>query len=946
MKTTTKSYRKQLLLLLITSISFVSSSQIVEDFETASAWPWAPWVQQAAGGVKVATPVHTGSYSLENPDWHYRTDVSYGNAGDDISMWVYFTAAGRTYWGFGADAAGCYSVVVAPNTSEFIIQDNSGYGYIDLAAVPYTYQLNRWYRAELVWNSNTNITANLYDSNGTTLLTSVTTTIAGLTPGGFALRGFGGAYMDDLGRNCATSGTAPVITANGSTNLCPGDQVQLESDITNNISWNTGATTPTINVSTGGSYFVSTLDNCAISAGLVSNTINVTLNPNPTVTANVNPGTTVCPNESITLFGSGTATSYTWNNGVTDGSAFNIASTTTYEVTGTDGNGCSSTDQITITAVDNTAPVPNTALSDITQECEVVSLSAPSATDNCDGTLNGTHNAVLPISSNTTITWTYTDASGNSSTQTQNVIINDNTAPVADVANLPNITEECEVVSLSAPSATDNCDGLVLGTHNATFPITTSSTVTWTYADMDGNTSTQNQQIIINDVTAPIADLANLPNIQEECEVISLTAPTATDNCDGTITGTHNASLPITTNTTITWSYSDVAGNITTQTQNVVINDVTAPTEDLASLPSIQEDCEVVSLTPPTATDNCDGTVTGTHNITLPITSSTTVTWTYTDAAGNVSTQNQQIIIDDVTNPVADLATLANIEEECQVVSLTAPTATDNCDGSISATHNQTLPITSNTTITWTYVDAAGNASTQTQDVVIDDITAPVADETTLQEIVETCEVTNLNPPTATDNCDGTLTGTHNAVLPITTNTTITWTYMDAAGNTSTQTQDVVLTGVDATTSVSEITISANNINAGASYQWINCDENNIAINGETNVSFTPESNGNYAVVVSENNCSDTSDCVAITTVSLSNNDLNSSIHIYPNPSNGKFTVESELINQSFVILDAQGREVLNGRLDSKKSEVDLSSFETGIYYLNIDDHVIKLIKN
>jgi hypothetical protein len=57
----------------------------------------------------------------------------------------------------------------------------------------------------------------------------------------------------------------------------------------------------------------------------------------------------------------------------------------------------------------------------------------------------------------TVVTWTYNDGNGNTSTQTQNVVINDTTAPVASVASLADVTAQCSVTSLVAPTATDNC---------------------------------------------------------------------------------------------------------------------------------------------------------------------------------------------------------------------------------------------------------------------------------------------------------------------------------------------------------------------------------------------------------------------------------------------------------------------------------------------------------
>ncbi|WP_452230195.1 HYR-like domain-containing protein, partial [Lacinutrix sp. MEBiC02404] len=93
------------------------------------------------------------------------------------------------------------------------------------------------------------------------------------------------------------------------------------------------------------------------------------------------------------------------------------------------------------------------------------------------------------------------------------------------------------------------------------------------------------QNIVITDVTAPVADLATLANVTAQCEVTTLTPPTATDNCGGIVTVTNDASLPITTQgtTLVTWTYTDVNLNASTQTQNIVITDVTAPIADLAT---------------------------------------------------------------------------------------------------------------------------------------------------------------------------------------------------------------------------------------------------------------------------------------------------------------------------------------------------------------------------
>lgn len=78
---------------------------------------------------------------------------------------------------------------------------------------------------------------------------------------------------------------------------------------------------------------------------------------------------------------------------------------------------------------------------------------------------------------------------------------------------------------------------------------------------------------------------------------------------------------------------------------------------------------------------------------------------------------------------------------------------------------------------------------------------------------------------------------------------------------------------------------------SGAQYQWIDCDNGSVEIPGATNQSFTPTSNGSYAVVVTENGCSDVSNCVDITTIDIALFDSSPSLLLYPNPFEIQLTI-------------------------------------------------------
>jgi hypothetical protein len=173
------------------------------------------------------------------------------------------------------------------------------------------------------------------------------------------------------------------------------------------------------------------------------------------------------------------------------------------------------------------APIQSLALTMPTENVEVPDTTpgtgVATATDNCDTevAISYADTTVVGIGNNSVITrvWTATDDNGNVSTYTQTITVVDTTAPVADATSLSDVTAECSVDSLIAPTATDNCAGSITGTTTTIYPITAQGTteVTWTFEDANGNISTQTQNIIINDITAPVFTLSPA-DITVECD--------------------------------------------------------------------------------------------------------------------------------------------------------------------------------------------------------------------------------------------------------------------------------------------------------------------------------------------------------------------------------------------------------------------------------------------
>ncbi len=143
-----------------------------------------------------------------------------------------------------------------------------------------------------------------------------------------------------------------------------------------------------------------------------------------------------------------------------------------------------------------------------------------------------------------------------------------------------------------------------------------------------------------------------------------------------------------------------------------------------------------VNWTAPTVSDNCAGTLTLTTTKnpgTVFNLGTTVVTYTATDAAGNTSTCSFNVTVQDNTNPViagCPSNITVNANASCQAtVNWTIPTVSDNCGGTLTLTSTKnpgTLFNLGTTPVTYTATDAAGNTSTCSFNVIVQDNTGPV----------------------------------------------------------------------------------------------------------------------------------------------------------------------------------------------------------------------------
>lgn len=134
---------------------------------------------------------------------------------------------------------------------------------------------------------------------------------------------------------------------------------------------------------------------------------------------------------------------------------------------------------------------------------------------------------------------------------------------------------------------------------------------------------------------------------------------------------------------------------------------------------------------------------------------------------------------------------------------------------------------------------------------------------------------------------------------------------------------------IDPTVSVSGLTITTNQV--GTTYQWIDCDNGNAAIPGEISASFTASVNGNYACIINNGICVDTTECVSIAIVNLSElNDFQ--VMIYPNPTENMINIEIDQEIKEVALFDVSGQ-LIRKEYSTSFSVKDLAS---GVYTLAI----------
>ena len=458
--------------------------------------------------------------------------------------------------------------------------------------------------------------------------------------------------------------------------------------------------------------------------------------------------------------------------------------TTLVSFTATDDTGNFATASANVTVIDSTAPSV-VAPANITLEGDVIGgatvsgfalsafLAGASATDIVDADVTITHDvsgSVLPLGL-TTVTFTATDDSGNSSNATATVTVVDTTAPeltapqdAAIEGNVPGGASSGNaaiVAFLVAATATDLVDAEVTITTDAPaafFPLGT-TIVTFTATDDQGNLANATAELNVVDTTAPVltvpadvtveADTAAGVASTNAAIVAFLASATAVDLVDTSVEVSHDSVpsfLPL-GSTIVSFTATDDFGNESTLTSTINVVDQTSPVVTAPSNIVLEGDtaggaldtnpgiaaflagASVVDVVDQAVTINNDAPAVFPRGV-------TTVTFSGTDDSGNTGQATATVTVVDTTDP--SLTVPASISVEADELGgsssanaaisafLAGASASDVVDQDVAITHDapQSFGIGS-TTVTFTAADDVGNEVNGQATVTVLDTTAP-----------------------------------------------------------------------------------------------------------------------------------------------------------------------------------------------------------------------------
>jgi hypothetical protein len=371
--------------------------------------------------------------------------------------------------------------------------------------------------------------------------------------------------------------------------------------------------------------------------------------------------------------------------------------------------------------------------------CAVASIAATPLSFDCQN-----------IGANT-VTLTATDSSGNSSSCTAAVTVFDTLPPIAlcnDVTIYLDAVGSANTNMLDLNGGSnDNCGIALMGASKLSFVCSDlgANSVTMTFADTTGNTSSCTSTVTVIDSTAPTALCQSITAYLDASGNVSITASDVDDRSDDNCAIASISAMPSSFDcsnigaNSVNLTASDSSGNTSSCTATVTVADSTAPTAVCQNISTYLDASGNASITASGgdggSRDNCSYTslVATPLNFDCQTIGSNTVTLTVTDSSSNSSSCTATVTVFDTLPPIAlcndvtiYLDALGNASTN--MLDLNAGSGDNFGIALMGASKlNFVCSDRGTNTVTMTYADTTGNTSSCTSTVTVIDSTAPTA---------------------------------------------------------------------------------------------------------------------------------------------------------------------------------------------------------------------------
>jgi aspartate 1-decarboxylase len=708
-------------------------------------------------------------------------------------------------------------------------------------------------------------------------------------------------------------------------------------------------------------------------------TLNLTINPTPTIT--VNSGT-ICSGNSFSIIPSGAST-YTIQGGNTNVSP---SINSTYTVNGTSAEGCISANTATANLIVNTTPTVSVNSGTI---CSGNSFSIiPSGANTY--TIQGGITNVSPLTNSTyTVKGTATNGCISINTATSNLTVN--TTPTVSVNN----GTICSGNSFSIIPSGANTYTIQGGNTNVS-PLTNSTyTVKGTATNGCVSVNTATSNLTVN--TTPTVSVNN-GTICTGNSFSIIPSGASTYTIQG---GNTNVSPSINSTYTINGTSAEGCISANTATANLIVN--TTPTVSVNSgticsgnsfsiLPSgantytIQGGSTYVSpLTNSTytvngtATNGCISINTATSNLTVNTTPTVSVN------NGTICSGSSFSIIPSGANTYTIQGGNTNVSPLTNSTYTVKGTATNGCVSVNTATSNLTVNITPTITVSdglicagQSYSITPNGADTYTfssgSNIVSPNITTTYSISGTsslgcLASNTTICTITVVATPTITVNNGAICFGQTFSIVP---SGAATYTYSNGSSTVAPITNSTysvtgsVAPGCLATnTAICSVTVNPLPTIAASSNATLICKTESATITASGAITYTWSNNTFDPIIIVSPSISttytvigtDANDCKNSATITQNVSECigtaklrqpEALLNVFPNPSNGIYTIDSGE-NLTISVYDAIGKLILTEKISEGKHKIDLSAFNNGLYTLKAENathsKTIKLIK-